>query len=129
MKLLSFIFIVTWQMSGSSALFGMVSTDGAVWHPRAVVPAGPGCPDLDENDWTYQSDGTTMLAVLRNSGPAGVLCSSRSSTEGHMWSGAKPLALPRPNNVLPRLACLANGLITLSTGRIGLFLYIKQGQY
>jgi hypothetical protein len=35
------------------------------------------------------------------------------------------LALPNPNNVLPRLGCLLNGLLTLSTGRIGLFLYVS----
>ena len=35
------------------------------------------------------------------------------------------MTLPRPNNVLPRLACLSNGLLTLSTGRIGLFVYVS----
>ena len=52
-------------------------------------------------------------------------CGELTLAEGRAWSVAKPLQLPQPNNVLPRLATLANGLITLSTGRIGLFVYVS----
>ena len=106
----------------SYSMFAMVSKDGSIWKPRAVVPEGS-CTELSENDWVYQSDNTTLFAVFRNAGPAETLCASRSTTEGRVWSTAAVLALPNPSNVLPRLACLMNGLLTLSTGRIGLFLY------
>ena len=107
-----------------SAMFAMVSKTGDEWEPAGEVPAAS-CPGLGENDWTYQSDGSTILAVFRNAGPASTLCASRSLDEGKTWSPATVLKLPQPNNVLPRLACLSNGLIALSTGRIGLYVYVS----
>ena len=102
--------VPTASQNRSYSAFAMVSDDGSVWKPRAVVPEGA-CPDLSENDWTYQSDTTTLLAVFRNAGSVGTLCASRSTTEGRAWSTAAVLALPNPNNVLPRLGCLMNGLL------------------
>ena len=114
----------TMAAASRGAMFAMTSTTGSAWRSLSEVPEGD-CPGLGENDWTYQSDNVTMLAVFRNAGPAGTLCASRSTTEGRAWSVAKMLQLPQPNNVLPRLVTLANGLITLSTGRIGLFVYVS----
>ena len=107
-----------------SAMFAMVSNTGDEWTSAGSVPAA-GCRALGENDWAYQSDKTTILAIFRNSGPESTLCASRSVDEGHTWSAATVMKLPQPNNVLPRLACLSNGLIVLSTGRIGLYVYVS----
>ncbi len=107
-----------------NTMFAMKSDFGSTWRSIAEVRDGS-CPGLGENDWTYQSDGTTMFAAFRNEGPAATLCASRSSDEGHTWTVATVLKLSQPSNVLPRVACLNNGLLALSSGRIGLFLDVS----
>ena len=108
-----------------NGIFVMVSDDGSTWRTVAEVHQDSSCAGLSENDWTYQSDNVTIFAVFRNNGPAATLCASRSVDEGRTWSEAKVLRLSQPSNVLPRVACLANGLLALSSGRIGLFLDVS----
>ena len=110
--------------STRSGMFAMRSASGSTWYSIAELREGS-CSNLGENDWTYQSDGKTMFAVFRNDGPAATLCASRSSDEGRTWTMATVLKLSQPNNVLPRVARLANGLLALSSGRIGLFLDVS----
>lgn len=107
-----------------NGMFAMRSDSGSAWHTVAELREGS-CPGLGENDWTYQSDNVTVFAVFRNNGPAATLCATRSATEGRTWSVATVLKLLRPSNVLPRVVCLTNGLLALSSGRIGLFLDVS----
>ena len=80
---------------------------------------------------TYLADNKTIVAVFRNHAPAGTLCITRSADEGHSWSPAKslgsgdPSAMGGPASVEPKMALLDNGAVVISTGRVGLFLWIS----
>jgi len=80
---------------------------------------------------TYLADNKTIVAVFRNHAPAGTLCITRSTDEGHSWTPAKslgsgdPSAMGGPASVEPKMALLDNGAVVISTGRVGLFLWIS----
>ena len=57
--------VATMAAASRGAMFAMTSTSGSAWRSLSEVPEGD-CPGLGENDWTYQSDNVTMLAVFRN---------------------------------------------------------------
>ena len=57
---------------------------------------------------------------------AGTLCITRSKTEGRSWEPAVPM-VAGPFAVEPKIELLANGLLVISTGRVGLFAWVSTG--
>ena len=102
------------------------SVDGLVWSALGTIPPGI-CNGVGEGDWDYLPDGKTLYAILRNSGPKGTLCESFSHDQGRTWSVARETNIrPGVSTVSPRLATLPNGLMVISSGRVGLFAWVSQ---
>jgi hypothetical protein len=82
--------------------------------PRGHGPAEPALIQLENGD---------LLCVMRmGSGAPFPLRRSYSSDEGHTWSA--PEVIP-PYSVEPSMRRLANGVIVLSTGRPGIYLWFS----
>ena len=94
------------------------------------------CDNPSEHDCTYMADRTTLMCVWRSDGTAKTLCESRTADRGKTWTPARPLdggrgkdeaASPIPSapiGVEPKLERLNNGLLVVSAGRPGLYLWV-----
>jgi hypothetical protein len=106
-------------------LFAMNSTDaGFTWQFRSLLAAGRDLPDTpegpDESSTIRLADGR-LLCVFR----VGSRCEfyrAWSSDDGRTWTKPEPIA--GTWSVQPRLVRLENGLIVLTGGREGLFLFV-----
>ena len=102
------------------------SADGLSWAALGSIPPGR-CNGVGEGDFDYLPDGKTLYAILRNSGPKGTLCESFSVDNGRTWTTAVETDIrPGVSTVSPRLATLPNGLMVISSGRVGLFAWVSQ---
>tara|TARA_B110000208_G_scaffold179614_2_gene228584 strand:- start:5271 stop:6548 length:1278 start_codon:yes stop_codon:yes gene_type:complete len=124
--------------SSKYALVATHSTDeGATWTYLSDVSYGAPspCDNPSEHDCTWMADLQTILCVWRSGGTAKTLCESRTSDNGRTWTPAQPLrgsseeqpgdgTIPSaPIGVEPKLERLNNGLLVVSAGRPGLYLW------
>jgi hypothetical protein len=105
--------------------FAVTSDDeGFTWRFRSVVASWADLPDLrsgpNESNSVRLSDGRIMCVYRVQSG--GAYHSSCSSDEGATWTKPRPVA--GAWSVEPGLVRLENGIILLSGGRHGLFLWV-----
>ena len=105
--------------------FAVASDDGGfTWRFRSVVANWTDVPDLgagpNESNTVRLSDGRIMCVYRVQSG--GEYHSSCSSDEGATWTKPRPIA--GAWSVEPGLLRLENGVILLSGGREGLFLWV-----
>ena len=125
------------------ALVATHSTDeGATWAYLSDVSYGAPspCDNPSEHDCTWMADFKTIMCVWRSEGTAKTLCESRTIDRGRTWTPAQPLSgsseeqpgegtlpstLPStPIGVEPKLERLTNGLLVVSAGRPGLYLWV-----
>ncbi len=107
------------------SVFAMASEDGGLtWHFQAVVASGKDIhganEGANESNTVRLVDGRLMCVFRTGSGQD--LHKSYSIDEGGAWT--KPERMPGVWSVEPQLARLENGLIVLSSGRPGLFLWV-----
>jgi len=107
------------------SLVASVSSDGVRWRIRSVIADEkcelPGREGPCESAIARLKDGRLLCVFRLNSGvPYG---HSFSSDEGRTWS--KPAALEDAFSVQPSLAVMPDGLVALSGGRPGLFLWLN----
>ena len=116
---------------------------GAAWTYLSDVSHGAPapCDNPSEHDCNWLSDGSTLMCVWRSDGTASTLCESRSSDRGRTWTPAQPLSGGRrgeegeesaspipsaPIGVEPKLGRLNNGLLVVTAGRPGLYLWVAE---
>ena len=124
--------------SSKYTLVATHSTDeGATWTYLSDVSHGASspCDNPSEHDCTWMADFKTIMCVWRSDGTAKTLCESRTSDNGRTWTPAQPLSgsseeqrgdgtIPSaPIGVEPKLERLNNGLLVVSAGRPGLYLW------
>ena len=117
---------------------------GAAWTYLSEVSRGAPapCDNPSEHDCEWLGDFKTLMCIWRSDGTASTLCESRSSDNGRTWTSAQPLsrhsgggrgreenanANPIPSapiGVEPKLGRLNNGLLVVSGGRPGLYLWV-----
>jgi hypothetical protein len=143
------------QAQHNYSLLALRSSDGGVhwdWLSTVVRHGEPGvydvCKEPSESHTTYLKNGD-LFTVFRGGGwrdpgypsrdRGGAeayfpLCSSVSSDEARSWSRPKVMSGPKtstlftagPAGVEPKLLSLPNGLLVLSTGRPGIFVYVAE---
>lgn len=119
-----------YEGDAQSAVTLFKSTDGGrEWAQLSVVSAAgadPACTyGLTEHDFEVLADGRVM-GVFRTHGGSNVpMCYSFSADGGATWTALKPFAPGGPHGVEPKLALLANGMLVVSGGRFGLFLWVS----
>ena len=111
----------------SYACLAVVSGDGGLtWRYRSTVACGadvPGAPEgPNESSTVILADGRLMCAYRVGSGSEHHYHKSYSTDGGVTWT--RPEQMMGLWSVQPRLARLANGLMLLSGGRTGLFLWV-----
>jgi hypothetical protein len=115
------------RISGESkdSVFAMTSQDhGSTWHFQAVIASGNDIPGANEGaneSNTVRLQDRRLLCIFR-AGSGQDLHKSYSANEGINWT--KPERLSGVWSVEPQLTRLENGLIVLSSGRPGLFLWV-----
>lgn len=96
--------------------------NGLTWQYRAMVASGPdiegASEGANESNTCRLADGR-LMTVCRT---GGAYCKAYSADEGATWT--KPEFMEGVFSVEPQLARLANGLILLSGGRQGLFVWV-----
>lgn len=114
--------------------------EGSTWTYLSDVSFGAPspCDNPSEHDCAYMADRTTLMCVWRSDGTAKTLCESRTTDRGKTWTPARPLSASRGNGeeeagspipsapigVEPKLERLNNGLLVVSAGRPGLYLWV-----
>jgi hypothetical protein len=110
---------------GKDSVFALASEDsGQTWHFQAVVASGKEMPEANEGaneSNTVRLQDGRLLCVFRI-GSGQDLHKAYSLEEGQSWTGAE--RLPGVWSVEPQLMRLENGLIVLTSGRPGLFLWV-----
>lgn len=105
----------------------MTSGDlGRTWEYLSTVASWEEIPDgvegPDESNSARLPDGRILCVYRVGSGNEQPYYASESADEGRTWS--RPRALDGAWSVEPQLVCLENGVLLLSGGRTGLFLWV-----
>jgi len=107
------------------SLVAVMSNDGRNWKVRSVI--------ADENCKLQGQEGSCEAAVARLE-DGRLMCVFRiasgvpygqcwSSDEGRTWT--EPIGMSGPHSVQPSLAVIKNGMVVLSGGRPGIYLWIN----
>lgn len=111
---------------GRGSVLAMRSTDeGRTWEYYSTAASSKdasGYEGPDENSFARLSDGR-LLCVYRTQGERGPYWHSFSADDGKTWS--KPEPMNGPYAVMPRLVRMGNGVLALSGGRPGVFLWLS----
>lgn len=107
-------------------VFAVTSEDGGqTWRFLSIVATWKDVPDEpegpDESNTARLPDGRLLCVYRVGSGKSHLFHKSYSSDEGQTWS--RPARIEGAWSVEPQLVCLNNGLLLLSGGRPGLFLW------
>ncbi len=105
----------------------VVSDDGGfTWQFRSIVADWPDTPGAsegpDENNTCRLPDGRLLCICRVGSGRAMLYRAMYSADEGQTWT--KPLPLPAQYSVEPQLVCLEHGIVALTGGRPGIWLWV-----
>lgn len=127
----SFLMGIYGDYSGpdSAAITAMVSdstSQARSWKQVGIVAnsstAPQSCANPTEHDFERLADGR-LMAVYRT-GTNKPLCKAYSSDEGATWTTPQPMPAGGPHGVEPKLLRLPNGLLVVSAGRYGIFLWV-----
>ena len=108
--------------AGSYCNFAVVSADGgATWSYRSTIAATDAAPEGPNEADAQWLDNGVLLCVYRVGGGQD-FGKSYSRDQGLTWSA--PQRMEGMGSVQPRLARLGNGVLVLTGGRPGLFLWL-----